>query len=490
MGNAKRAAAGPKINPEIFRGYDIRGSAELDLTNEACEAIGKAYATFLLQKKPDAGVVAVGRDNRESSARIWKAVVKGITGCGIDVYDIGLSPTPVLYFAIICLRADGGISVTGSHNPVEFNGLKINVGEATLYGEEIQELGRMAERCSESAAEGGNGGKITKRNITETAKGGPEMAGKITKKNILDEYMHAITSRVKLKRKLKVVIDAGNGMASGIAPRLFRALGCEVVPLYCKLDGTFPNHLPDPTRVEFVQGLIARVKEEKADVGLGFDGDVDRVGVIDEKGMIVWADRLMMLFAKEILSRRRGETIIFDVKCSQALDEVIKAEGGVPLMWKTGHSLSKAKLRETGAPISGEMSGHIFFNDRWFGFDDGFYVAARFLEILAGQGKTVSGLMGQFPEYCSTPEIRLDYSDGKKFAFVESVKRHMKKRFKTIDIDGVRVLYPEGWALLRASNTQPKIILRFEAKSGKALEGIKKDFMLALNQLSERMLKL
>ncbi|MFH1225156.1 MAG: phosphomannomutase/phosphoglucomutase [Candidatus Diapherotrites archaeon] len=460
-----------KFNPQIFREYDIRGDDRKELTAEVVEAIGKAYATHLKTKNPKAGFVVVGRDVRASSVRIHKALVKGITACGIDVVDLGLSPTPMMYYSIIKLKSAGGINVTGSHNPLGMNGLKINIGEKTIYGDEIQELRGIIE--------GGDYIETKKR-------------GKIKKKNMVPVYINEIAGRVKLGRGLKVAVDAGNGMASEIAPKLLKKLGCEVVPLYCKLDGRFPNHLPDPTIPEYMRALAEKVKETKADVGLGFDGDVDRVGIIDENGKIVWADRLMMLFAKEILSRKRGETIIFDVKCSQALPEVIEANGGVPLMWKTGHSLSKAKLRETGAPISGEMSGHIFFKDRWLGFDDGFYVAARFLEILSASGKTVSEIFGQFPEYFSTPEIRVDYPEGKKFGLVERAKEEFGKdaELGVIDIDGVRVLYPEGWALLRASNTQAKLILRFEAKSEKALGEIKEDFMKRLNAVSEARLEL
>lgn len=478
-----------KFNPQIFREYDIRGDDTKELTAEVVEAIGKAYATHLKTKNQKARYfgasqnapirararigpfVVVGRDVRASSVPIQKALVKGITACGIDVVDLGLSPTPMMYYSIIKLRAAGGINVTGSHNPLGMNGLKINIGEKTIYGEEIQELRRVVES--------GEFAKAKKK-------------GKVKKKNIVPTYINEIAGRVKLKRKLKVAVDAGNGMASEIGPKLLKKLGCNVVPLYCKLDGRFPNHLPDPTIPEFMHALSEKVKETKADVGLGFDGDVDRVGIIDERGKIVWADRLMMLFAKEILSRKKGEMIIFDVKCSQALPEVVGACGGKPLMWKTGHSLSKAKLRETGAPISGEMSGHIFFKDRWLGFDDGFYVAARFLEILSEEGKTVSELFAQFPEYFSTPEIRVDYPEDKKFGLVDKAKAEFGKDagLKVIDIDGARVLYPEGWALLRASNTQAKLILRFEAKSGGALEGIKKDFMRRLNKVSDVRLEL
>ncbi|MBU1940027.1 phosphomannomutase/phosphoglucomutase, partial [Candidatus Micrarchaeota archaeon] len=388
-----------KFNPQIFREYDLRGK-DSELTDAAVQAIGSAYATMLRRKNKGAKFVTVGRDIRTSSERIKNALVRGITACGIDVIDLGLSPTPMLYYSIIKLKSAGGINVTGSHNPVGMNGLKINIGEVTIYGGEIQKLREMIENSDFDLTEAGKEGNATEKDLVQT-------------------YIDEICSRVKLKRKLKIVVDAGNGMASEIAPKLLRKLGCEVIPLYCKLDGTFPNHLPDPTQVPFVQDLIALVKSEKADLGLGFDGDVDRTGVIDENGKIVWADRIMMLFAREILSREKGAQIIFDVKCSQALPEVIEANGGRPLMWKTGHSLSKAKLRETGAPISGEMSGHIFFKDRWLGFDDGFYVAARFLEILAAGNKTVSEIMGEFPEYFSTPEIRLDYSEEKKFEFVE-----------------------------------------------------------------------
>ncbi len=449
-----------EVNPEIFREYDIRGIAERDLTNETVGAIGKSFGTYLRKRKMKE--VVVGRGIRASSERIENALIEGLLSAGCNVTEIGLSSTPQLYFSILHLKKDAGINVTGSHNPIEFNGFKIAVGKLTIYGKEIQQLREIIEK--EKFAEGK--GRLEKA--------GTEVA-----------YLSAIKERIKIKRKLKVVVDAGNGMASELAPKLFREIGCEVVPIYCRLDGSFPNHLPDPTVLEYMQELIEKVKEEKADLGIGLDGDVDRIGVVDENGKIVFADRILILYAKDVLKKKPGSKIIFDVKCSEALKKEIEKNGGKPLMWKTGHSLIKAKLFEENAPLAGEMSGHMFFADNYYGFDDALFASCRLLQILGESSKSLSELLADAPKYYSTPEIRADCPDDEKFNVVKEVKKHFKEKYKTIDVDGVRVLFKEGWGLVRASNTQPKIILRFEAKTEKGLEKIKEEILEKLREFPE-----
>jgi len=435
------------INPNIFREYDIRGIAEHDLTDENIELIGKAYGTFLRRK--ELKTIAVGRDVRLTSERIKNALLKGITSTGCDVIDIGEVPTPVLYFAIVQLQADGGVMVTGSHNPIEFNGLKLSEGIASIYGQGIQDLK-----------------KIIDDNKFVTG------AGKVEEKNLVPEYIKTIKSKIKLTRKLKIVVDAGNGTAGVIAPKLWEDLGCEVIRLYCEPDGRFPNHLPDPTVPKYVVDLQKTVLKEKADLGIGYDGDGDRIGAIDDKGRQIFADRLIALFSRDVLERQPGASIVFDVKCSQALPEYIEKHGGKPLMWKTGHSLLKAKMKEVHSPFAGEMSGHIFFGDDYFGFDDAIYASGRLLQIVTQSGRKLSELMDDIPYYISTPEIRVDCSDDAKFEVVAKLAREFKNEYETIDIDGARVLFGDGWGLVRASNTQPVLVLRFEAKTDARLNEI------------------
>jgi phosphomannomutase/phosphoglucomutase len=397
--------------------------------------------------------ITVGRDVRLSSERIKGAFVKGITSTGCNVIDIGEVPTPVLYFSIVHLKADGGVMVTGSHNPIEFNGLKMSEGISSVYGEDIQKLKEIIEQ-----------------NDFVTGH------GKVEQKDLFSDYTNTIKSKIKLDRKLKIVVDAGNGTAGVVAPQLWSDLGCDVTCIYCEPDGHFPNHLPDPTVPKYVKDLQKKVTETGADVGIGYDGDGDRLGAIDEKGRMIFADRLIALFSRDVLKRNPGAKIVFDVKCSQALPEYIQKYGGKPLMWKTGHSLLKAKMKEEHSPFAGEMSGHIFFADDYFGFDDAIYSSGRLLEIISKSEKKLSELIDEIPYFISTPEIRVDCSDDVKFDVVADIAKSFKKQYETIDIDGARVLFGDGWGLVRASNTQPVLVLRFEAKTEQRLKDIKDIF--------------
>ncbi len=442
----------------IFREYDIRGIADEDLVDENVTLIGKGIATFLARQ--GAKQLVVGRDVRLSSERIRDALVAGFVATGLDVIDVGVCLTPVQYFGIIKFEADGGVMITGSHNPIEYNGLKISSkGVAPIFGEQIQEIWKIIESAD-----------------FETG------VGEVQKKDIIPEYVDMIKSKLKFSKKLKMVIDAGNGTAGLLAPKLWEDMGCEVVQLYCEPDGTFPNHLPDPTIPKYVVDLQKLVLEVGADLGVGYDGDTDRVGVIDEKGRMVFADRLLAILSKEVLERHPGSDIVFDVKCSQALPEEIKKHGGNPLMWKTGHSLLKAKMKEIKAPLAGEMSGHIFYADDFYGFDDAVYVSGRLLQILSNSSKTLSEMADEVPGFESTPEIRIEATDEDKFNIVEDLAAYFKQSYDTIDIDGARVLFGDGWGLVRASNTQPVLVLRFEAKSMNRLHEIMDIFKAKLRE--------
>ncbi|MBM3200537.1 phosphomannomutase/phosphoglucomutase [Candidatus Woesearchaeota archaeon] len=429
----------------IFREYDIRGLVDKDLTEDRIEKIGQAYGSIIQ------GNVVIGRDVRESSEKYSKALIKGIRSTGCNVIDIGLSTTPLLYFSIHQYKQAGGVMITGSHNPIEFNGLKLCKGLLSMHGEQIQHIREFLEKGDFKQG-----------------------TGKLSKKNPLRGYHAFIKKQVKLDKKLKVVIDAGNGTGGLTSLKLLKDLGCEVIPLYCEPDGKFPNHLPDPTVEKYVQDLIKKVKEEKADVGIGYDGDADRIGVIDEKGGIIWGDRLMMLYSEELQKRKPGSKVVFDVKCSHLLGESIKQQGGIPIMWKTGHSLLKAKMHEEHAEIAGEMSGHIFFKDRFLGFDDAVYASCRFLEILSNSGKKASQLLDHVPKTYYTPEIRVDCPEEKKFRIPEELKKDLGNKFDIYGLDGARIQLEDGWGLVRASNTQPVLVLRFEAETQERLEWIKK----------------
>lgn len=449
-----------ELNPEIFRQYDIRGTVGKDLDADVAELVGRAYGTLLLRMGGKAA--AVGRDNRLSSPELHEALVAGIRATGVHVYDTGLHPTPVLYFALFHLPVQGGVQVTGSHNPPEMNGFKVAVGTSTLYGEQIRKL---YELIRDFDFERGRG----RREESE----------------VVSEYVRTIRSRIVLERPLEVVVDAGNGTAGPIVPDLLRELGCDVVPLYCELDGRFPNHHPDPTLVEAMQPLIAKVRETGAEVGVAFDGDADRLGVVDERGEIVWGDRLLALFAREVLARQPGAAILFEVKCSQALVEEVERLGGRPVMGQTGHSLIKERMRQENAPLAGEMSGHIFFADEYYGYDDAIYAACRLLRLLSREKASLGTLLDQIPSYPSTPETRVDCPDELKFRVVQEIGDEFRREYSTIDVDGVRVLFGDGWGLLRASNTQPVLVMRFEAYTPERLEEIRSLFVQKLRRYPE-----
>ncbi|HEX37455.1 MAG TPA: phosphomannomutase/phosphoglucomutase [Candidatus Cloacimonetes bacterium] len=442
------------INPQIFREYDIRGIVDKDLTDHVVENIGLAFGTYL--HKMNLRTVVIGGDCRLSSERFRNHIASGLTKTGCDVIDVGTVPTPVLYYAITKLETDGGVMVTGSHNPPDFNGFKLCVGTFSIYGEDIQKIREIIEE-------------------------GVYLSGKGSFKTydtIIKDYQDYIVENLKIDRPLTVVVDSGNGTAGPVAPDIFRRLGCEVMSLYEDMDGTFPNHHPDPTVKKNLEKLIETVLEMKADVGIGFDGDSDRIGAVDEKGEIVWGDQLLMIYSREVLKDHPEATVISEVKSSKNLYDDVRNHGGNPIMWKTGHSLIKEKMREEKALIGGEMSGHMFFSDRYFGFDDAIYAAGRLLEIISKSDKPLSEMLSDVPKMYNTPEIRIDCPDDKKFQIVEEIKHfYQKKKFDINGIDGMRITFDDGWALVRASNTQPVLVLRFEATSEARLEEIQKMIM-------------
>ncbi|MDQ5847645.1 MAG: phosphomannomutase/phosphoglucomutase [Pseudomonadota bacterium] len=444
---------------EIFRTYDIRGVVGRTLTPGLVRDIGRALGG--LGRERGAPTFAVGRDGRLSGPELTRALAEGLTSAGADVIDIGMAPTPVVYFAAHHLGCGSCIAVTGSHNPPDYNGIKMVVAGSTLYGDEIQELRRTIENRE---FQSGNGNRSTA--------------------NVLDAYVERITSDVRLARKMRIAIDCGNGVAGMLAPRLYRELGCEVEELYCEVDGRFPNHHPDPSQPKNLVDLINSLKSGDAELGIAFDGDGDRLGLATKDGEIIFADRQLMLLAKDVLSRNPGAQIIYDVKSTRLLAPWIERHGGRPLIWKTGHSLIKAKLKETGALLAGEMSGHTFFKERWYGFDDALYGGARLLEILSRE-KNPNAVLKGLPNSPSTPELHWALAEGEPHALVE--KLQASKPFadaeRVITIDGVRAEYADGFGLARASNTTPTIVLRFEADTTAALERIKKSFRTALQPL-------
>ena len=436
------------MNQNIFREYDIRGIVERDLTEETVAILAKAIATFFVNNK--AKRIAVGYDARVSSPVFRDLLVKNFNECGIDCLDIGRVPTPVLYFAVFRKTVDGGVMITGSHNPPDHNGFKICLGKSALFGSQIQAIKQIA--LSNDFAVG--------RGTTETIE-------------VLEDYKNDILSGINLgNRKLKIVIDGGNGMGGVTAVPIYKKLGCELVQLFTEPDSNFPNHHADPTVVENLQDAIKAVKETNADLAIAFDGDGDRLGVIDENGRILWGDELMVLLSREVLKEKPNSTIIAEVKCSQKLFDDIEARGGKPIMWKAGHSLIKAKMQETRAVLAGEMSGHIFFADRFYGFDDAAYAGARVLEILSNTDKTLSQLLSDLPETFSTPELRVDCTEEKKFTVVQKIADEFSQTNKVITIDGARILFKNGWGLVRASNTQAILVLRFEADTKENLRAI------------------
>jgi phosphomannomutase/phosphoglucomutase len=454
------------VPSHIFREYDIRGLHASELTDAVAEAVGQAFATLVRGASADGasgGVrVALGRDVRPSSERLARAVELGIRAAGVAVERVGLVPTPALYYAVVQSGADGGLQVTGSHNPPEFNGFKMTRRTLPLFGAEIQ---TMRER-------------IGRGDLARAAR--PAGA---TDRPILEAYRTMLVDRLTVPRGLKVVMDCGNGCAGTVVPEVFERMGHTVIPLFAELDGSFPNHLPDPTVPALLQSLIAEVRRTGADLGIGFDGDADRIGAVDDRGRIVFGDQLLALFARDVLTRVPGAEIIFDVKCSQGLIEDIAAHGGRPAMWKTGHSLIKSRLHETGAPLAGEMSGHMFFSEGFFGFDDALFAAGRLLRYVAASGTSLADLVDSIPHYHATPEIRLACPEERKFTVVEELKREFAGRFRVIDIDGLRVEFGDGWGLVRASNTQAVLVVRFEARSAVRLEEIRTLFMEPLRRL-------
>jgi phosphomannomutase/phosphoglucomutase len=442
----------------IFREYDIRGYHETELTDEVATGIGRAFGSVI--RREGGTRVALGEDVRPSSARLAAATARGMMAAGLTVERVHVVPTPALYYAVAARGLDGGVQITGSHNPPEFNGFKMTKKKLPLFGREIQQMREMIEAGS-----------------LETG------AGAWSERPVLDEYRVMLIERLSSPKGLKVVMDCGNGCAGTVVPETFRRMGHDVTPLFAELDGRFPNHLPDPTVPELLVDLIAKVKSTGADLGIGFDGDADRIGAVDGNGRIVFGDQLLALLARDVLTRVPGAEIIFDVKCSQGLPEDILAHGGHPVMWKTGHSLIKSRLHETGAPLAGEMSGHMFFSEGYYGFDDALFAAGRLLRYVAATGKSLAELVDSIPQYYATPEMRLACPEERKFEVVAALKQEFAGEHHVIDIDGVRVEFGDGWGLVRASNTQPALVVRFEARTPERLEEIRARFMEPLRRL-------
>jgi phosphomannomutase/phosphoglucomutase len=439
-----------KLPGAIFRQYDIRGTVGDQLTPATARAVGQAYATLAWERLGRAPRVAVGRDNRPSGPALAAGVREGIVAAGGTAVDVGELPTPALYFATKTIDVDGGVQITGSHNPPEFNGFKMVLAHDAVFGDDIQRLHRLIE----------DDDLVTKRGGTHTAHGA-----------LLTAYGQAIVQRnAPLARRLKVVVDCGNGVTSLVAIETLRQLGAEVIPLFAESDGTFPNHHPDPTVLENLHDLQTTVRRERAELGIAFDGDGDRIGAVDERGEPVFGDQLLVLFGRDLVHRfGAGKPVIFDVKCSEVLPQMLRRVGLEPVMWKTGHSLIKQKMKEIAAPLAGEMSGHMFFGGDWYGFDDALFAAARLLSYVAREGGPLSRLLADLPHTVTTPELRVDCPDDRKFTVVERAARHFAAKYPVFTLDGVRITFAQGWGLLRASNTQPVLVLRFEATSAEAL---------------------
>ena len=435
------------MNPAIFREYDIRGIADDDLTDEVAFSVGAAVGTRL--KREGVTRVCLGRDVRKSSPRLHGKMAEGLLSTGLNVLDVGLVPSPVLYYSIETTGAGGGVMITGSHNPIEYNGFKMCRGTSPIWGDEIR---AMADQIRAIDFETGS--------------------GRIEKMEILDQYRKMVVSRCPAARKLKIVVDAGNGTGGLVGPQILEDLGHEVIRLYCEPDGNFPNHLPDPTVLKYVKDLQAKVLSEGADFGVGFDGDSDRIGLIDGEGEMIYGDQTLALYARELLARKTGNKILFDVKCSQGLEEDIAAHGGIPVMWKTGHSLLKAKMKEDQIELAGEMSGHMFFGEGYFGFDDAIYGAARMAAYLSREKATLGEMIASMPQYVNSPEVRVTCPDASKFRVVAEVAEKLAQDHEVLTIDGVRASIADGWGLLRASNTQPVLVLRFESRTKEGLEEI------------------
>ncbi|AYD66654.1 phosphomannomutase/phosphoglucomutase [Achromobacter sp. LC458] len=446
----------------VFKAYDIRGTVPDLIDATFARALGVALAARA--REEGVQTLVVGRDGRLSSEMLSDALQEGMLEGGVDTLDVGMVPTPLVYFAANIMQTGSGVAITGSHNPPKYNGFKMMMGGRALYGDEVQALGAAMNGAASAPA---------------------ERAGVRRQLDLVAAYIARVASGVKLARPMKIAIDCGNGVAGAVAPQLFRALGCEVTELFCEVDGTFPNHHPDPAEPKNLQDLIKCVAETDCELGLAFDGDGDRLGVVTKSGQIIWPDRQLVLFARDVLDRNPGATIIYDVKCSRHVGLSVEAAGGVPLMWKTGHSLVKAKLAETGAPLAGEMSGHIFFKERWYGFDDGLYTGARLLEIVSRQADACAPLEA-LPQDVSTPELKLEMEEGQPFALVKGLQDHgqFPDARRVLTIDGVRAEYADGFGLARPSNTTPVVVLRFEAENAEALARIQADFRRELGKLA------
>jgi phosphomannomutase/phosphoglucomutase len=442
------------MRPHIFRQYDIRGIVGEDLDAGVTEGVGRAFASIVRAKTGKATpTIAVGNDNRTTSPELVAGLVAGIRAAGVDVLQVGTVPTPVLYWTEARFGTDAGVQITGSHNPPEWNGIKMSLGRSALYGDAIQEI---KHRILNGDMDSGSGAHA--------------------QEEVLDRYVADISERLSLTRPMKVAADAGNGVGALVAVPLLEAIGCEVTPLFCESDGTFPNHHPDPTVDENLEDLIRTVRGSPHDLGVAFDGDADRIGAVDEDGNIIRGDILLLLYGLDLLQKLGpGQKLIFDVKCSQVLPEVFAAAGGEPIMWKTGHSLIKKKMKETGALLAGELSGHIMVADDYYGFDDALYDACRLIALVSRSGRSLSELVADFPVYVSTPELRIDVTEEQKWDLVEKAVAHFSATHEVIDVDGARVLFGDGWALLRASNTQPAIVARVEAKSAERLREIREE---------------
>ncbi len=446
------------MNEHIFREYDIRGVVKDDLTEDVVITLGRAIGTYLIRR--DVSEMALGRDCRLSSEGLRDALISGLIETGMNVTDIGTCHTPLLYFSLFHLDKNGGVMITGSHNPAEFNGFKVCCGKTTIHGSEILKLKELIDKGDFEQG-----------------------SGSVTTADILPDYISMIVKNITLQRPVTVVVDAGNGTGGQAAVPILEQLGCTVIPLYCDMDGRFPNHHPDPTVPGNLEDLIETVRSKGADVGIGYDGDADRIGAVDEKGSIIWGDHLMIIFARAILEEHPGATFISEVKGSQNFYNDIEQHGGKAIMWRTGHSLIKAKLKEESAMLAGEMSGHMFFSHRYYGFDDAVYASCRLVEILSKTQSPMSSLLADVPETFTTPEIRVDCPDDLKFGVIEKVKQAFQDKYKIIDIDGARIIMPGGWGLVRASNTQPVLVLRFEADTGQRLEEIQTEVESVVNSL-------
>ncbi len=448
------------MNPQVFREYDLRGIVATDFDDQFVRDLGRAYATIL--HRAGKRTITLGRDCRLSSPALRDRLLEGLLPAGINVVDIGIVPTPLLYFSVLHWKTDGGAMITGSHNAAEYNGFKLGVGPSTIFGEEIQTVRKIIES----------------RDYVK-----PAAPGKLSEKPIVPEYNEFILANFKLRRGMKVALDGGNGCGGVVAAPLMKLLGCDLTELFIEMDGRFPNHHPDPTVEENMRDLREAVRASGTELGIAYDGDADRVGAVDENGRIVWGDELMVAFSRAILREHPGAAIIGDVKCSKRMYDDIARNGGRPIMWKTGHSLIKSKLKQEHAALAGEMSGHMFFADRYLGFDDAIYASFRLLEIISEQRRGLGEILADLPKSTFTPEIRLDCPDERKFEIVRRAADYFRGKYDTIDIDGVRVNLPDGWGLVRASNTQPALVMRFEADSAERLSEIRAMFEDKLKEL-------